>query len=306
MKWLEIKVIIESAHPQMAADLISQVFHDEGVRGVMIEDPDLMPAESWGKDAVRAIQHAVIGFIAHNEQSKNLYQRLTTRLHKVAQTQGDTINILYRLMDEEDWSHSWKDFFWPERITNRIVVKPSWREYSPKSEDIIIEIDPGMAFGTGTHPTTSMCIELIEKYIQKGDSFLDVGTGSGILMIAAAKLGATPIWGIDNDAVAVSIAIENLRLNGIDVSQAQVTEGNLVHGHPHQYSMIAANILAAVIIELLDDLIPVIAPRGRFICSGIVAKDQDMVIQRIQRCHLDILEVLARNEWVAIAAQRLT
>jgi ribosomal protein L11 methyltransferase len=304
MKWLEIKVTIESVHSQAAIELISQVFHDEGVQGVIIEDPDLMPLESWGKDALRATQHAVIGYMPQDDQAEKRSQALTAQIKKAARIQRDKIHIRSRLMDEEDWSHSWKDFFWPERITDQIVVKPTWRDYRPQKDDIIIEIDPGMAFGTGTHPTTAMCLQLIEKNVRRGHSFLDIGTGSGILMIAAAKLGAKPVRGIDSDAMAVTIAEQNLRLNGIDNRHAHVTLGNLTQGIQHPFEVVVANILSEVIMDLLDELIPVMTPRGVLVCSGIVTKDKASVVNRMQQCQFRILEITTRDEWVAITARR--
>jgi ribosomal protein L11 methyltransferase len=305
MKWLEIKVIFESTRPQVTADLISHVFHDRGVQGVIIEDPDLTPDESWGKDALRATQRAVIGFMPDNEHAPKRCRELSAHLKQMADAQGDNIRTRYRLIDEEDWSHSWKEFFWPERITDRIVVKPTWRAYSPQDRDITIEIDPGMAFGTGAHPTTAMTIQLIEKYLRKGNSFLDIGTGSGILMIAAAKLGATPVWGIDNDSLAVKIAEQNLRLNGIEDPAARVIQGDLAKDLTRSFEMVAANILSEVIIDLLDDLGQVLSHQGFFICSGIVTQHQRAVINKIHRRHLRIVEQITHEDWVAIAAQQI-
>jgi ribosomal protein L11 methyltransferase len=124
--------------------------------------------------------------------------------------------VTYARIDEQDWAEAWKAYFWPEKITDLIVVKPSWREYPAEPQEIVLEIDPGMAFGTGTHPTTSLCIRMIQTHLKPGDAFLDVGTGSGILMIAAAKLGAGTVCGVDNDEVAVTVAEKNLLANHID------------------------------------------------------------------------------------------
>ena len=175
---------------------------------------------------------------------------------------------------DEDWAHAWKAFFYPERVGRHIVVKPTWRDYTPQPGDKVLEIDPGMAFDTGTHPTTSLCIGLMEKHLRPGGSFLDVGTGSGILMAAAAKLEAGRGLGIDNDPLAVEIAGNNLRLNGADPEKFTVATGDLVSVVTGSYDLVAANILSEVIVRLLDDLPEKTTPGGIVITSGIIEKNQ--------------------------------
>jgi len=165
-------------------------------------------------------------------------------------------------------------FFYPERVGRHIVVKPTWRDYTPQPGDKVLEIDPGMAFDTGTHPTTSLCIGLMEKHLRPGRSFLDVGTGSGILMAAAAKLDAGRGLGIDNDPLAVEIAGNNLRLNGADPEKFTVATGDLVSVVTGSYDLVAANILSEVIVRLLDDLPEKTTPGGIVITSGIIEKNQ--------------------------------
>jgi len=185
------------------------------------------------------------------------------------------------------------------------VVKPTWREYQAASDEIIIELDPGMAFGTGTHPTTTLCAVMIEKYLRKGDCFLDVGTGSGILMIAAARLGATRVCGIDKDETAVKVAAANLKLNATPPETFQVKTANLIDETSETYDMIAANILTPVILGLIVDIPRVLNPGGIFICSGIIEKNQGQVTEALQNIGFDIVEAGVKEEWVAITA-RLT
>ena len=194
---------------------------------------------------------------------------------------GLTYTIGYHDLDEQDWAESWKQYFYTEKITDRIVINPSWRKYDPAPGEIVLEIDPGMAFGTGTHPTTRMCIGLIEKWIHPGDTFLDVGTGSGILMIAAAKMGAKTLTGIDNDAVAVSVAAQNLQKNNIQPETYAIQTGNLVGGLSGQFSLVTANILSEVIMTLIDDILPVLQKNGIFICSGIIQPKQAMIESKL-------------------------
>jgi len=184
-----------------------------------------------------------------------------------------------------------------------MVVKPTWRDYRADTDEVVIELDPGMAFGTGTHPTTTMCISMIENYLEKGDLFLDIGTGSGILMIAAAKLGADKICGVDNDETAVNIAVENLRRNGIDAQRFLVNCANLVEGIKEKYDIVAANILSHVILDLLKDLGRVLKSGGVFICSGIVDKNETQVVAAMRNIGFEILETSSQDEWVAIAGR---
>jgi len=216
MKWIEAKVIFEFVDRQLAVDLISNLFHDFGLQGVVIEDPEIVPGEDWAVGVPDLPQqHAVIGYFPENEKSAKQIRIIEEKLKKLEKEIGIASRTFYARIDEADWSESWKAYFWPEKIGAAIVVKPTWREYTRTDDETVLEIDPGMAFGTGTHPTTALCIELIETYLQKGDSFLDVGTGSGILMVAAAKLGAARVRGVDNDEEAVKIARQNMRQNGL-------------------------------------------------------------------------------------------
>ncbi len=216
---------------------------------------------------------------------------------------GFVYRISYRELDEEDWAHAWKAYFRPQKIGSRIVVKPTWRRYQAAAEDIVIELDPGMAFGTGTHPTTALCIGMIEKYLGQGESFLDVGTGSGILMIAAAKLGAGKLCGIDRDEVAVEVAGNNLKLNQIDPTCYRLAAGNLLAEISESYQFIVANIFSHVILELLQDIKGVLDVEGMLVCSGITAENQQSVISEMEHIGFEILDRKTREEWVAIAGR---
>jgi ribosomal protein L11 methyltransferase len=170
---------------------------------------------------------------------------------------------------------------------------------------MVIDIDPGMAFGTGTHPTTILCLRLLRKYTVEGDGFLDVGTGSGILSIAAAKFGAGSIVAVDTDDLALTIAAANLSRNGVAPEQWCMTSSHLLENVTGQYDLVAANILTDVILELLVDLKRVLKPEGIFICSGIIRRHKDRVIQAIVKRNLDIQDIETIDDWVGIAAQHV-
>ncbi len=170
-------------------------------------------------------------------------------------------------------------------------------------EKSVFEIDPGIAFGTGTHPTTALCIELIGRYLRQGNKFLDVGTGSGILMVAAAKLGAGKVAGIDKNIVAVEIARENLRLNRIEKKRFAVKAGNLVDEVQDQFDLVVANILTEVIVVLLDSVKKVLKKTGVFICSGMLEKNTHRVEKKMIASGFEILDMCTKNKWVAFAAK---
>lgn len=306
MKWIEAKVIFEGENKCQAAELIAQVFDDMGIKGVVIEDPDQEPDEGWGDNAVeRPGQDAVIGFWADNQFSEEKHLRLENALDGLGRHARITTRLSFRQIDEQDWAESWKAYFWPEKISDRITVKPTWRPYRPEPGEVVLEIDPGMAFGTGTHATTALCIRLIEAHLRPGCAFLDIGTGSGILMVAAAKLGAAELFGVDIDEVAVEIAEKNLRLNQVDSDCFALATGHLVDVVPRKFDLVAANILSEVIVRLLDDIGKVLKTGGTLICSGIIAENRETVLLKMAETGFEVLDVSDQEEWVAIAA-RLT
>ncbi len=304
MKWIEVKVIFDFDNKQLATDLISNLFYDFGLKGVVVEDPDDEPAEGWGDGAERKPDHyAVTGYFAKTEQAEKNCKVLEDKLKRLYKENGIIFRIVCQEIDEQDWAESWKAYFWPEKITKNVVVKPTWRDYDAHPDEIVLEIDPGMAFGTGTHPTTSLCLNMIETYLKKGDSFLDIGTGSGILMIAAAKLGAKKVWGVDIDEVAVNIARKNLLLNNIGSKRFNIKTGNLVDVIEDRFDIVAANILSDVILVLLDSIKNVLAQDGIFICSGIVEENKAMVAEKMEAVGFELIGTLTKESWVSIAGK---
>lgn len=305
MQWMAAKITFSSDNSSLAVDLIADVFYGLDAKGVVIDDPLLEPEESWAPDAVaRPIRPAVTGYLPMDDQYENRRHVLEQLVGRLVGGHVNDHAIEYLLVDEEDWAESWKEFFWPHKITARMVVKPTWREYEAEPGQLVIEIDPGMAFGTGTHPTTSLCLQLLEEHLRSGDAVLDVGTGSGILLIAAAKFGASHLIGIDFDAMAVDVARKNLIQNNIDLSTVSLTCGDLVQDVTDTYDVVVANILAEVIIELLDDVTAVVKPGGLFICSGIIKSLQADVMEKMFACGFDILEQRQDEDWVALVGKQ--
>ena len=304
MKWIEAKVVFDTDDSTLAGELIVNFFFEFDLQGVVEEDPTIEPGGGWNEDSLGPVnQHAVIGYFPKDRQVKKRCRILEEKMALLKKNFAILARVSYKELDEEDWAEAWKAFFVPRKITKKIVVKPTWCEYQADPGDIVLELDPGMAFGTGTHPTTALCMGLIEDYLHLDDSFLDIGTGSGILMIAAARLGAGFVLGLDKDNTAVNIAAANLRLNRLDPDDYLLTTGNLLEGIKGKFNIIAANIFTHVIVELLDDLPRVLDPGGIFICSGMFEKNKNLVVAGMKNLGFGILEIRELENWAAIAAR---
>jgi len=304
MKWIEAKVVFDAEDPHLAIELISNLFFELDLQGVAEEDPTIEPTEDWAADSIgRADRHAVIGYFPKDRQVKKRCKLLEKRLALLKENSAILYRVSYKELAEEDWAEAWKSFFRPLKIGRKIVVKPTWCDYGADPDDIVLELDPGMAFGTGTHPTTALCINLIEDYLNTDDQFLDIGTGSGILMIAAALLGAGFVCGLDKDNVAIDVAATNLQLNKLDPQYYLLSSGNLLEGVKEKYNFIVANIFTHVILELLDDLHRALAKGGIFVCSGMFEKNKNLVVTKMKDMGYEILEIREQEDWAAIAGR---
>lgn len=204
--------------------------------------------------------------------------------------------------DDSQWKDNWKEYFRPKKVGRRIVVKPTWYDYERQEGDLVIELDPGMAFGTGTHETTSLCLRLMEDYMKPGDKVLDVGCGSGILSIAGALLEASEVLGVEIDPVAVDVARQNIALNGVeDVAKAQY--GDLTQGIDFRANIIVANLMADLVMMLSGDVAKHLLPGGKYISSGILVEKRDQVAAAIRDCGFEIAEIREDGMWCAIVAQ---
>ena len=304
MKWIEAKVVFDAEDNHRAAERIANLFFEFDLTGVIVEDPAEEPADDWAEDSIgRPQQHAVVGYFPKGRQAKKRCRVLEQKLSLLKQDFTLLYRVNYKELDEEDWAEAWKTYFEPQKIGRKIVVKPTWCEYAAKPGDIVVKLDPGMAFGAGTHPTTALCMRLIEDYLNPGDSFLDIGTGSGILMIAAAKLGAGVVCGIDKDSVAIDVAASNLKLNDLVSDNAILRTGNLLTGITDTYDLIVANIFTHVVIELLDDLPQALKGGGIFVCSGMFEENKKLVVAGLKNMGFEIMEIREQEKWAAIASR---
>lgn len=309
MRWIEYSIHTT----EFAVEPISNILHEAGASGVSIEDaadltkqreqqfgeiyelnPDDYPTEGVTLKA----------YFPESEQLEETLEQVNIEIEKLAllDIPLGRKEVCVKEVNEEDWATSWKQYYHPVKVSNTFTIVPSWEEYTPSTDEHIIELDPGMAFGTGTHPTTSMCIVALEKTLQPGDHVIDVGTGSGILSIAAAKLNAASVHAYDLDIVAVESAKANVMLNGTE-NIVTVAENNLLHGVEGPVDVIVANLLAEIILLFVSDAAKVVKANGIFITSGIIQSKEHEVRAALERVGFVIEEVLHQEDWVAIIAR---
>ncbi len=304
--WIEVKVITNSD----AIEPVSCIFYSLDVKGVAIEDPnDIKQKEqyplSWDFADINIFEYGdkaavVKGYFHENEDIDKIKCIINSKLNELRDFAIDVGEgrIVTSSVNEEDWSTSWKKYYKPLKLGEKIVIKPTWEAYKVNEGEIIIELDPGMAFGTGTHETTSMCIEFLEKYLKPGDLVFDIGTGSGILSITASKLGASNVVGVDLDEVAVKSANENVATNSL--KNVKILHGDLTNVLKGSANIIVANIIAEVVIGLTQTVKPFMEKDGIFIASGIIKERCNDVINAMNAAGHKIIEVKEKGEWVAI------
>lgn len=305
MKVVEIKVIYESDDIERATKEISDIFYGFGVTGLKIEEPmkSKNPLDFYKNEKeFLMVDYAISAYFPLNPYAeKRKMAILSTFEEKFADRDDIIYTVDFYEYDEEDYQNSWKKYLFPEKVSEKFVVKPTWREYTPEADELIIELDPGRAFGTGSHPTTSLCLKLMEENISEGDSVIDVGTGSGILMIAADRLGASEIYGTDIDELAVESAKENLELNKISEEKAKVYKGDLISVVENKkFDVVVANILADVLLILLHDISKVVKPNGKIIFSGIIEDKCELLKREVESLGFTVEEIKADKEWRAM------
>ncbi len=312
MKYIEFVI---TARNTEELEMIEGILLSFGITDSVINDPRdvaqlLEKKNSYDWDYVDASVEALLD----SKPSVTIYQDLDAlsaasaekvldELEKRIQIDFPECTFERKTVCDEEWKDKWKEYFKPAKITEHLVVKPTWETYEKKEGELVLEIDPGMAFGTGTHETTSLCLELLEEHIKPGDSVLDVGCGSGILAIAAGLLGAGDVLGVEIDPVAVAVGKENVERNGL-TDRVRVMEGDLTKGVDFCADIVLANLMADLVKILSGDVARHMRPNGVYISSGILAELSEEVSQVIEACGFKILEVRQKGEWCAIAAVR--
>lgn len=307
-------------------EMITAIMMNHGIDYISIDDPEdmediLNKKNEYGWDYIddelkeNLDREPVLSVYFDEEQDLSIIDVLRADIEKLKQDvaegaygesfDGGSLEVTVSVSDDSQWKDKWKEFFHPSRITERLVVKPSWEEYRAEPDDLVIEIDPGMAFGTGTHETTSLCMKLMEKYFGEfGENVkvLDVGCGSGILSIAASLLGAGEVLGVEIDKDAVQVARENVQLNKCD-DNVRVIEGDLTKGIDFKGDIIVANLMADLVMMLSKSAREHLEDGGIFISSGILADKEKVVSEAITDAGFTIEEVMVDGEWCAIAAR---
>lgn len=308
MKWLEVRY----SFCVTDCDLICDAFIDAGSKGVLIEDSNT-PNDEY-EDRFGEVYNlnpedypssgiTVKGYFPDTEQGWDGIHKARNRLYDLEYDAHHS--FLITELKEEDWENSWKDHYGPIQISDHLVIKPSWLSKSDDNHITEILLDPGMAFGSGTHETTRLCLQLLEQHLTTNSKVIDVGTGSGILAIAAAKLGANAVYGVDLDEMAVVRANENMILNQCEflIETNNLMDG--VHALTWRPNFIIANILAPIIIGMLEDVKSVLNSGDKFICSGIIAEEEIAVLDSLSSNGFEILEIKSENGWVAIVSRKL-
>ncbi|WP_079422464.1 50S ribosomal protein L11 methyltransferase [Clostridium oryzae] len=308
-QWYEVKVITNSE----SIEPISGIFYGLDVKGVSIEDPnDIIQREqgplTWDFADINILEYkgkyaVVRGYFNITENGDEL---LTYVKNKIAELRESGMDVglgeaSCQVVKEEDWANNWKKYYVPTKIGESIVVKPIWENYSAKEGELVVELDPGMAFGTGTHETTRMCVKALERTVKHENVVFDIGTGSGILAITAAKLGAKHVIGVDLDPVAVDSALENVKFNKLN--NIEILKGDLMEVVQGKADIIVANIIAEVIVILTDQVKKFLDAGGLFITSGIIRDREKMVVDKLEKEGFEVVNIERDGEWVCITSK---
>ncbi len=304
MRWLELTV---QAHPE-AIESVSELLSQHTSGGVAIEEPIELFDEGQEYRVVTGQPVLVHAYLPIDGKEEAARQRIAEGLWHFSSLGSHFVGELTtRTVNEEDWANAWKDYFHVTHIGQRLVIRPSWREYTPKPQEVVLTLDPGMAFGTGLHPTTRMCLEQVEQRVHDGMKVLDVGTGSGILAIAAAKLGAESVYAIDNSSVAVESTLANAEMNNLQ-DRIRVVLGVLDDAEATrmagQYDFVIANIIAHIIGSIAPQLAQVVSPTGLLVVSGIIEARLHDALDPLLAAGLEMVEQVMIDDWMALVLRK--
>ncbi len=304
MHWLELRV---QTHPE-AVESVSELLNRYTSGGVAIEEPIELVGEGQEYRVLTGQPVKVHAYLPIDGKEEQARQQVAQGLWHLSSLGPQFVGDLQtRIVHEEDWANAWKDYYHVTHIGQRLVIRPSWRDYTRKGDEVVLELDPGMAFGTGLHPTTRMCLEQIEQRTRPGMRVLDVGTGSGILALAAAKLGAASVHCIDTSSVAVESATANAAINHLSdcitvtLGVLDEAEATLRSG---QYDLILANIIARVIGSIAPNLARVLVPGGIVITSGIIEDRRHEAEQPLLAAGLKLIDQVMIDDWVTLIMQK--
>ena len=308
--WIEITIHTTNE----ASEIVESILLDYGSTGVAIEDPTTLE-ENLHDDFGTIIELSptdfpdvgviVKGYINELNFDDETFTRFKGELEQLGQNIniGEFFKIETTTIKDSDWENSWKDYFDILNIGEKFVIVPTWREYENEENKYVINIDPGMAFGTGGHETTSLCIKNLEKYVKTHDDIIDVGCGSGILSIAASYLTDGEIKAVDLDKLAVDVSRENFALNNLE-NRIAVEEASLLTKETKKYNIIVANILAHIIELMLDDAYNLLEDGGYYITSGIIKDKKDELLEKMLERGFKLVEETSDNEWYSFVVTK--
>lgn len=305
MRWLELTV---QTHPE-AVESVSELLSRYTSGGVAIEEPiELVGAEGQEYRVLTGRPVQVHAYLPIDGKEEEARQHIAEGLWHFASLGRHFVSDLQtRVVNEEDWANAWKDYFYVTHIGTRLVIRPSWRDYTPREHEVVLELDPGMAFGTGVHPTTRMCLEQVEQRVRSGMRILDVGTGSGILALAAAKLGADSVYCIDNSTVAIESATANVAINGLS-DRINVVLGLLDEAGAArmagEFDMVLVNIIAHIIGGMASQLAQVLKPGGLLIASGIIEARRSDAEQPLLGASLELIGSAMTDDWIVLIMRK--
>ncbi|HEY7125596.1 MAG TPA: 50S ribosomal protein L11 methyltransferase [Ktedonobacterales bacterium] len=318
MRWLELSI---SAHRE-AVEALCELLSRYAPGGVALEEPITL-LDDGQEYRIQPDQPVLVrAFLPTDGSEEEARLRIQEGIWHLGQIGPNFVGTLSsRYVDEEDWANAWKEYYHVLHVGRRVVIKPSWREYTPQPGEVVLELDPGMAFGTGLHPTTHMCLEQLEQLVQPDMRVLDVGTGSGILALTAAKLDAASVLALDISTVAVEAAQANARANGLDervtvqlgtllVAPASLPVNDVI-GKPlvppaslPVYDLVVANIIARVIAELAPALVASLAPGGILIASGIIDERLPLAEDALRDAGLQNIQRVQEGDWFTLVGRR--
>lgn len=298
--YFELKI---SINPEME-DIISDIFFTNfDCEGVVLEEETYKDLEMTS--TTRGTLRVFLTSCPSNIQEILSTERELMKTRGLTDEDLGSWEITLDEKENQDWSKKWKEKWTVTHVTDRITVVPSWLDYEPKENEITIILDPGCAFGTGTHQTTQLCMKALEKYLKKSDSVADIGTGSGILAILAKKLGGDKVYGCDIDEAVIDVCKENAGVNGVGVGINVLFELNTADKITEKFDFVCANILHFVLAEIMGDLKNITKPNGLISLSGILDEKKDMVLEAIKRENLKIIDTLTQDQWISYVVQRV-
>ena len=301
MKWIKVKIDYFSDNLKETKARLINIFEEIGIK--QVEFVDYFSDNSLDYSVNFKNENdiwSMIGYVIDNRFVKSKLNIIYNNVNEISKDDENFMSEIYTSRcSDEDWQDEWKKYFHTVNITENIVIKPSWDDYEVKGNETVIEIDPGLAFGTGTHETTSLCVEFLEKYAQNKKKLLDIGCGSGILMLIGKKLGVEKVVGIDIDEKVNDVVLENFSKNEIS-ENFQVIIGNLVDDINEKYDLVVSNILVDVLEKLLEDIEKILEKGATVIFSGILNEKEEAFVKKAKNYNLKQIDRREKNNWVSL------